>query len=1006
MDTLFSLLRKAYHFSDPVLHDLQKIAQHTAEPKTVWQTLQRFFETYDKTDASETLIQALKEPLWRQRLVMLIGNSPYLSTVLHRWPHFLSELMQQPFSVAFTPEERTHFLEQVNEWHNQEQAMAAMRHQKHRAYFRIGMADLNREVSLEAVTESISDLADLCLEAGFRWLYQSYCRKFGEPYLEDQNQQIARFVVLGMGKLGGQELNFSSDVDLIFLYEGNGYTQGGARSISVKDFYTRLGRELCNLMQKMTADGIVFRTDLRLRPEGESGELCPSLESAELYYESWGQTWERSAMIKARPVAGHLALGIQFLKNIRPFVYRRHLDFQALAALRGMKRKIDQKIRRKAEYRRNVKLGYGGIREIEFFVQCQQLIHGGKELTLRHRQTIPMLRMLTKHGLVSREKSQFLIEAYRFLRTVEHRLQIVREQQTHSTPENQEDFDRLAKRCGFQSSALLQEELDRITRGVHEIYGDLFFEGERIQKQEREDPMIHALLSEGFDSEKAADILEEAGFEDTPKTRRFIQLLSDGPQGAGFTETTRRWYDRLAPLILKEILNAPDRKMAMKHTENFLRTVWMRSNYLALLAENPVVVHLLIHLFGTSAYLSHFLNSHPELLDSLVASDFLSRYLGHAELAEELETQICQCNSREDRVMVLRKFKNSETLRISLRDLAGLADLPEVMGGISAIADTVLWHVLKEARQDLEEKYGVPRWSDGDKKRRAQFAILAMGKLGGSELSYASDLDLIFVHDSQGEEQWTDGKNSYTNRQFFTRLGQRILSDITAMTKHGKLYEIDMRLRPSGNSGPLVTSLEAFCQYQQKQAWTWEHQALTRARPVVGDKNLCQRLQKEIKTILTRPRDQEKVLEDILEMRQRLWKEKRPGAGVVDIKQSRGGIVDIEFFIQSHLLIHGHRYPNIVRPNASQALYAFKKVGLLDKKAFNILEESYQFLRLVGNRTRLFYGRSENRIFLEDDNRKKIAKLCGLDKEEEIFTVIEHHFDRVSKIIEKVLPRS
>ncbi|MBF0623878.1 MAG: bifunctional [glutamate--ammonia ligase]-adenylyl-L-tyrosine phosphorylase/[glutamate--ammonia-ligase] adenylyltransferase [Magnetococcales bacterium] len=994
-------------FSATAQRTLAALAGATAEPQAAADRLTDWLTAHqDRPDRLALLERALADPLWSRRLTLAWGNSPFLANILLRWPEFLGEWLADP-AIPAAADLTARITGAVLAEPSLDGAERVLREWKHRLFLRIGLFDLSGEMALMEVTGALSAVADACLEAGLRWLDRDLSAQVGRPLVTGRQgteaPRPARFTILGMGKLGAGELNFSSDVDLIYLYDEDEGRTDGPRPIPIKTYYTRLGRALIALLSKSTGDGRVFRIDLRLRPEGENGDLCLSTRSAEIYYESWGRTWERAAMIKARPVAGDLALGWRFLETLRPFVFRRYLDFESLEAIREMKHKIDRKIRLAADYHTNLKLGRGGIREIEFLVQTHQLIRGGKEPRLRGRGTLETLEVLKSLGLLDGRTADSLAQSYLFLRTVEHRLQIEREQQTHSLPEDGAAFAALARRLGLSDPRQLRERLAQVTEGVHAAYRGLFMEGTQA-REERMEPAIEALLALDPDSDRCLEALRQAGFTDPQAAVPLLRRFQIGPPRTPKPELALRWYQRLAPLLLAEIRQAPDQGMALEHTEQFLVWIGRRINYLALMAEHPRVLTLLIPLFGSSPFLSRFLNHHPELMDSLISRDFLEKAPSRDDLTRRLARQMADAQDEQDRIRVLHDFKNTEVLGIGLRDLAGLAELPEVMNDLSTLADVVLTQVMRDSLKEMTDRFGQPGWAGPAGRQPAEFAIVALGKLGGRELNYASDLDLIFVYDSSGDQQQTDGARSIGNGPFFTRLGQRIINTVTAITQSGRLYELDMRLRPSGNSGPLVTSLESFRTYQHRDAWTWEHQALTRARVVAGSPGLSQALKKAIRTVISLTRDPAAVAAEVVEMRLRMQRDKgpRPGSSP-DIKLCRGGIVDIEFLVQHFILAHAARHPCILQRNTQTALLALGDVGLMDRADVERLATSYGFLRLVENRLRLLHDSSDNRISPEELARNRLARLCRLAEGESIVAVLEEHFQGVRAVWDRYL---
>ncbi|MBF0126191.1 MAG: bifunctional [glutamate--ammonia ligase]-adenylyl-L-tyrosine phosphorylase/[glutamate--ammonia-ligase] adenylyltransferase [Magnetococcales bacterium] len=993
----------ALNLDELTRREIHAQAALTADPAGAISRLADFVATHvsDRPDAIERLAQRLRDPLWRVRLVTALGNSPYLAHVMNKWPEFLDDDDTGQDPVAWNQG----LVAALLSTDSRNEAAQLLRRHKHRTFFGIGLRDLTCEASLRETTHGLSALADASLEAGCQWLNRWLSARHGPPMTQTgEGRKPARFVILGMGKLGARELNFSSDVDLIYLYDEDQGGSDGPRPLAIKAYYNRLGQELIRLLSESTADGMVFRIDLRLRPEGESGDLTLSRRSAEIYYESWGRTWERAAMIKARPVAGDLALGEQFLRNLQPFVYRRYLDFAALDAIREMKWQIDHKIAARQDYHHNVKLGYGGIREIEFFAQCQQLIHGGKNPQLRLRETEGVLMALVAANLLPARSADILITNYRFLRTVEHRLQIERERQTHSIPQERAAFAALARRMHFSDSEAFRLRLSEVVEEVRGIYGQLFFEGKHDRKGQG-NPTVEALLECDAGEEACLEAIRRVGFENPQQAVGLLSVLRDGPTQTRMTEAARGWYGRVAVPLLAEVLTAPDQDLALQHAEAFVRGLGHRINYLALLVEYPPVLKLLIRMFGTSALLSRFLIHHPELMDGLVTTDFLGRFRNRLELTRDLDQTMARATHPEDAMQFIREFKNVETLRLGIRDLSGIAEPSEVTAGLALLAEVILTRVFLDAREELIRRHGTPRHTNPRGERlEAPFAILAMGKLGGKELSFSSDLDLIFIHGSQGEDQSTDHPTrSISNTLFFTRLGQKIITSITSLTRAGKLYELDMRLRPSGSSGPVVTSLDSFVQYQTREAWIWEHQALTRARPLAGDEAFCKTLTGAIATLLTQPREPDRVRREVFAMRERMYEEKKPPAGWIDIKQSRGGVVDVEFLVQYLVLAHASSHPEIISANLPNALRGLAKAGVLEHDDARILEDAYALYRFVENRLRLLHDRSENRIGPDERIRTRLRRLCHALDGEEVIGAVEAGLARVYPVYLKML---
>ncbi|MGD9019391.1 MAG: bifunctional [glutamate--ammonia ligase]-adenylyl-L-tyrosine phosphorylase/[glutamate--ammonia-ligase] adenylyltransferase, partial [Desulfuromonadales bacterium] len=850
---------------------------------------------------------------------------------------------------------------------------------------------------LEEITAELSALAAASLQRAFEICSIQLQKEYGAPLLDDEEGETSReaeFTILGMGKFGGCELNFSSDIDLIYFYSSDrGQTSGiddPARGrhnrISLHQYFVKLSEMITRAIGQATEDGFVFRVDLRLRPEGNSGEMANSLAAAEIYYESWGQSWERSAMLKARPVAGSQALGEQLLERLDPFIYRRHLDYAMIDDIKVMKQKIDRSLSRAKEGEQNLKLGQGGIREIEFFIQALQLINAGKNPRLRERNSLKALQVLCNEGLITAEERDNLSAAYRFLRTAEHRIQVVHEQQTHNLPSRPQELRALARRCGFSESDNFMAALQNHRSIVSAVFRDLFYTSdEELPSQVL--PEVAFLFDSGADPDLCMDILEEKGFRPPEKAYESLLVLRRGGTRGYLTERARRQLDRIAPLLFQEVMHSPDPPMALTNMEKFLEACRRaRGTYYALLAENPEIIRVLVSLFATSQFLSRNFIQHPEVLDSLVSRSYAQNVKTLEDLTAEIAGYLANAPHYEDQLNALRRFRNEEFLRIALNDLQGHIPQGQTTLQLSLVADTCLQQALVLAREELAERYGLPYCEEGNgTSHEAAFAIVGLGKLGGMELNYHSDLDIIFIYEGEGKTRPVaaadpDRFRQQTNQQYFVRLAQRIISILTLMTPEGHVYDIDTRLRPSGNQGPLVSSLPAYRQYHESSAAPWERQALIKARVVAGSTELAVCFETFTAEIVYERPLPDNLAEEIYRLRQRMEKEiGKEDARHRNIKTGRGGMVDVEFVAQYLQLLHGRDRPSLRCRNTLDTLAGLLGEGLLAADDYEKLTSGYKFLRRLENKLRLVHDQSVNELTSDPASLAKLARHLGYE---------------------------
>lgn len=957
----------------------------------------------------------------RKRLaqcIMLCGSSPFLVNLMYKSTDILRWLfLENGIDLSRSAEDmQAAVLATVDESTDFTGLQKALRCFKRREIVRIAARDLNGLAPLEEVMEELSDLASSTLQVAYEVCRRCLIRDHGVPLMSGDDETLgeAEMTVIGMGKLGGRELNFSSDIDIIYFYESDrGETTGvengsGSRkgAISLHAYFNKLGEMISKALSQVTEDGFVFRVDVGLRPEGKSGDMAVSLRSAEIYYESWGQSWERTAMLKARPVAGSLVLGEQLLKTLQPFIYRKYLDYNLIEDMKQMKQKIDASLARSREGEINLKLGRGGIREIEFFIQALQLVYAGKNPKLRERNSLRALDTLLAAKLLGEDDHRKLQEAYRFLRSVEHRIQVVQERQTHNLPAKEDEMAALARRSGYlrvDGLERFREVLEEHRGHVSFIYGTLFHSSDEKLEQEVH-PQVPFLLDPKADSDLVKDMLAERHFEDVERAYENLISLRRGPVKGNLAERSRRILEKITPLLIHEVLESHDPDLALANLERFMAVIATRQSYYALLSENRATIKLLVSLFGMSEFLSKILIGHPELLDSLVARSASSVAKTKEAMAEELDTLLEQSDYFEDHLDILRRYRNEEFLRIGLNDIHGRLLQGEVTSQLSLLGEVCLAAAFRLAVAELQ-RFGQPTYQYEGGRAEAHLAIIAMGKLGGRELNYHSDLDIIFVFDHQGS---TDGGKQISNHEYFAKLAQKIISILTMQTREGYVYKIDTRLRPSGNAGPLVTSLESFLDYHRKESQIWEKQALTKARVVLGDEGLAGQLHDIIRHTIYGATIDDEGRQEIYRLRMRMENElAREKEGSYNIKTGRGGMVDVEFAVQYLQLKEGYRCPELRTPSTVVALKEISTTGLLPDGSAQTFLTGYKFLRKLENRLRIINDYSANDLSGSRTYLNKLARRLGYDPKlknpgialicdyEEMTGKIREEFDRL-----------
>lgn len=847
--------------------------------------------------------EATADPARRERLARLSLASDFAIETLLRQPELLARLDAPAAAPPRLEAEReADWPGQLRRWRAAESTRLIWR-------------DVHGLDSVEDTLAGSSRIAEQALAVALEAVSGVVRSRHGE--VRDAAGKPQSLVVFGLGKLGGGELNFSSDVDLIYAFAEHGGSDG-PRPLDAENYFTRIGQRLAHLLGDVTADGFCHRVDLRLRPFGASGRLALSFSAMEQYYQREGRDWERYAWIKSRPVAGDLEAGERLLESLRPFVYRRYLDYTALDGLREMKSMIDAEVQRR-EMAENLKLGPGGIREIEFLVQAMQLIRAGREPGLRQRSLLAALSSLGAAGHLPAETVRQLGDAYRFLRRLENRVQMLGDQQTHALPENPLSRLRIARALGFADTAALLLRLDGHRSVVAQAFAGL------LQARRRKlEPTAIARYWQGLPESGDASVLGDAGFAEAEALHARLRDFARSPSVAALTERARQRLDHVLPALIEASAQSSAPDAALPRGLALMQSIARRTSYLALLDEQPAALARLVDVTARSSLLSERLAAHPLLLDELLDS----RAAGALPDAETIRAQVADQVAAqaaldvEASLVALNELRQSLSFRIALATLAQRQPALASARQLAELADGLLSAVLSLARRELEAAHGV--------LPGAGFAVIAYGSVGGHELGFDSDLDLVFLHDARGDEI-SDGARPLEAARYFARLAQKLVGLLGTVTAAGRLYEVDVRLRPDGAKGVLVSSLQSFAQYQQDRAWTWEQQALVRARAVAGDATLCARFEQVRCEVLTRDRDPLALRADVIAMRRRMRDELDRSDGLrFDLKQGEGGLVDLEFLMQERVLASAAAQPSLCGFNDTPSLLReLSALGLL-----------------------------------------------------------------------------
>ena len=903
-------------------------------------------------------------------LLTLVSQSPYLTAPLIRQPTRLGELAGDPH-LRREKDAATMSAELAASLDGAE-LLGGLRAYRNREYLRLGARELGWGAAAEVARE-LAHLADVCLQAALGSVYAELVARHGEPRTSDGRR--CRFVVFGMGKLGGEELNFSSDIDLVYFYESD---QGAAGALTLHEFFVKLCERLTRALAEVTDDGFVFRVDLRLRPEGTRGALCNSLGAAERYYEAFGRPWERQAWVKARAVAGDHDLGAEAVAMLAPFVWPRNAGLEVIRAVH----ELMARMRAERPTGRDVKLGVGGIREVEFFTQALQLLHGGQQPSLRERGTLRALDRLRTAGIVSEREHHALGEAYVVLRRVEHRLQLAEGRQTHALPSDDEAAALLGRRLGFADGDAFVGALAATRGQVAEIFATLGAPAAAPP------PAILCLLDPSATRAELTAALTTLGFAAPATTVDEMERLRAKPQSP-FSPAAP---GDLAALLLEETVASPDPDLALRRLVDLVGRRGAGATLWRLTAEHRPLARLLMTLFGSSEFLGKTLVAHPELTAELLSAASATRVRTRAEI-DQLVARAqdgLDAEDEEARLNALRRLKNQELLRVGLFDVGGELTPAEVSAQLTDLADATLEAALAVVAPPTFRKWGTPT---------ASLAVVGLGTLGGRELTYSSDLDVVFVYSDEGEAQ---GCKAASNFEVMSRLAQRLIHALSAHLDEGRLYEIDTRLRPSGNKGALVSSLAGFRAYHAKEAALWERQALIKTRTVAGDSALgaeIERLAQDHVYGGRHPLDAAGMAQEIGRLRARMQRElARESSHSFNIKTGRGGLVDVEFLVQYLQLCHGPRLPSLRARATADALTALAAAGVLPADEARQLGDSYAFLRRLENRLRIVQDRSIQQISDRAHELTQLGRRLGYhgdDAGAQLFADYRAHTERI-----------
>jgi glutamate-ammonia-ligase adenylyltransferase len=942
-------------------------------PALITAKYQRYLEGFQAAHSDPAWLSSLldsnpKYPLFAEHLQLLWGCSDFVGQQCQLHPMEFQELVESgDLQRSYSLEDYQQRIEQrLPSACSEEQLSQQLRLFRRRELIRIIWRDFSRQAPLLETTADMTAMAESAINASLSVLHRITCEELGTPCREgakddSQGKTEQHMIVVAMGKMGAQELNISSDIDLIFAYPRKGETRRSApsprqKTVSNQEFFTRLGQKLIAALDSKTVDGFVFRVDMRLRPYGQSGALVLSFDALEEYYQTQGREWERYAMVKARAVAGEPSDRDYLDTILRPFTYRKYLDFGAIEALRDLKRAIDRELQRKG-MQADIKLGPGGIREVEFITQAFQLIRGGRNSDLQTQSLHQALQQLAADQVLDFKDIDGLWQAYLFLRNTEHALQGIADKQTQELPDNELGQQRVATILGFDNWQDFDQNLQQHRQHVKRIFADIFADPEQAEDGAATELSASEESENWLQQLDAAELqsqLETVGYTDAQPIAEQLYRMYQSKAVLGLDTEPRSRLDRLMPKLIAACATANDNSITLGRVLSLVQAVLRRSAYLALLGENPKALQQLVLLCERSSWVADQLTAYPALLDELLDPRALYTAPDKEVLQDHLRQHMLRVpdDDLEQQMDIIRYFVRSYSLRVAACELTDVMPLMQVSDYLTWLAEVVIEHTVNISWKHLTNQYGQPQGSDG---KAPGFIVVAYGKMGGIELGYKSDLDLVFLYNDSGGGSGgksTSGPRVIDNSTFFARLGQRIIHILSTLTPSGAAYEIDMRLRPSGNSGMLVSSLAAFEKYQREDAWTWEHQALVRARVVAGDKKLGEAFDLARKSILEQQRCEQSLRTEVVKMREKMRKHLGQATkdGKFSLKQGVGGIVDIEFMVQFAVLAWSHNHPELTRWSDSiRILESLAQCGLLSEQKTSQLIDAYKRYRSAGH---------------------------------------------------------